>query len=72
MAFEAIGLTATAEQALAMIRPGRTAYLVEVPPATSTFALSGTALVMQAKGIQGLSWATVHQPSRCHASSTTT
>lgn len=54
VAFEAIGLTATAEQALAMIRPGRTAYLVGVPPATSTFALSGTALVMQAKGIQGL------------------
>lgn len=53
-AFEAIGLTATAEQALAMVRPGRTAYLVGVPPATSTFTVSGTALVMQAKGVQGL------------------
>ena len=53
-AFEAIGLTATADQALAMIRPGRTAYLVGVPPVASTMEISGAAMVLQAKGVRGL------------------
>ena len=53
-AFEAIGLTATANQALAMVRPGRTAYLVGVPPITSTMDISGAAMVLQAKGVRGL------------------
>ena len=53
-AFEAIGLTATGEQALAMIRPGRTAYLVGVPPVTSTMTVPGTLMVLQAKGLRGL------------------
>tara|TARA_B110000438_G_scaffold268597_2_gene284319 strand:- start:753 stop:1844 length:1092 start_codon:yes stop_codon:yes gene_type:complete len=53
-AFEAIGLTATGEQALAMIRPGRTAYLVGVPPFTSTMTVPGALMVLQAKGLRGL------------------
>ena len=53
-AFEAIGLTATAEQALAMVSPGRTAYLVGVPPVTSAMTISGAAMVLQAKGVRGL------------------
>jgi len=53
-AFEAIGLTATGEQALAMIRPGRTAYLVGVPPITSTMTVPGALMVLQAKGLRGL------------------
>jgi S-(hydroxymethyl)glutathione dehydrogenase/alcohol dehydrogenase len=53
-AFEVIGLAATAAQAVAMIRPGRTAYLVGVPAAGSMIELPGTALAMQAKGLQGL------------------
>jgi S-(hydroxymethyl)glutathione dehydrogenase/alcohol dehydrogenase len=53
-AFEAIGLAKTAEQAFAMLRPGRTAYLVGVPPAGSTIQLPGAATCLQAKGLQGL------------------
>jgi S-(hydroxymethyl)glutathione dehydrogenase/alcohol dehydrogenase len=53
-AFEAIGLPATAAQALAMVRPGRTAYLVGVPPADSTIELPGATTVLQGKGVQGL------------------
>ncbi|MBT4009128.1 MAG: Zn-dependent alcohol dehydrogenase [Actinobacteria bacterium] len=53
-AFEAIGLTATAEQALAMIKPGRTTYLVGLPPATSTMAVPGAFMVLQAKSLRGL------------------
>jgi S-(hydroxymethyl)glutathione dehydrogenase/alcohol dehydrogenase len=53
-AFEVIGLPATAAQAVAMLRPGRTAYLVGVPAVGSTIELPGTAMAMQAKGLQGL------------------
>ncbi|MEC9000131.1 MAG: Zn-dependent alcohol dehydrogenase [Actinomycetota bacterium] len=53
-AFEAIGLTATAEQALAMVAPGRTAYLVGVPPVDSAMTVSGAMMVLQAKSLRGL------------------
>src|SRR6185503_151774 len=53
-AFEAIGLTKTAEQAFAMIRPGRTAYLVGVPPMGASIQLPGIAMLMLGKGLQGL------------------
>jgi S-(hydroxymethyl)glutathione dehydrogenase/alcohol dehydrogenase len=51
--FEAVGLPLTAAQAVAMVRPGRTAYLVGVPPEASTLELPAS-LVRQAKGVQGL------------------
>ncbi|RZV40750.1 MAG: alcohol dehydrogenase, partial [Acidimicrobiales bacterium] len=53
-AFEAIGLAATAQQAMQMIRPGRTAYLVGVPPAGSMVELPGLQMAMQGRGLQGL------------------
>lgn len=53
-AFEAIGLAKTAGQAFMMIRPGRTAYLVGVPPLGESIQLPGTAMLMLAKGLQGL------------------
>ena len=53
-AFEAIGLAKTAVQAFMMIRPGRTAYLVGVPPVGESIQLPGTAMLMLAKGLQGL------------------
>ncbi len=53
-AFEAIGLSATVEQAFAMIRPGRTAYVVGVPPFGSQLQIPGFHLCMQHKGLQGL------------------
>lgn len=53
-AFEAIGLARTIEQAFAMIRPGRTAYLVGVPPFKSNVHLPGFDLCIQNKGVQGI------------------
>jgi S-(hydroxymethyl)glutathione dehydrogenase/alcohol dehydrogenase len=52
--FEAIGLPATIGHALQMVRPGKVAYLVGLPPAGSTLALPGTQMVLQNRGVQGL------------------
>jgi S-(hydroxymethyl)glutathione dehydrogenase/alcohol dehydrogenase len=53
-AFEAIGLSATAAQAVQMVRPGATAYLVGLPAAGTAIELPGTAMVLQHRGLQGL------------------
>lgn len=53
-AFEAIGLSRTIEQAFAMIRPGRTAWLVGVPPFGSHVHLPGFNVCIQNKGVQGI------------------
>jgi S-(hydroxymethyl)glutathione dehydrogenase/alcohol dehydrogenase len=53
-AFEAIGLSATAAQAVQMVRPGCTAYLVGVPAQGVPIELPGTAMVLQHRGLQGL------------------
>lgn len=53
-AFEAIGLNATAQQAFQMIRPGRTAYLVGLPAVGANIDLPGTAMALQARGLQGV------------------
>ena len=53
--FEAIGLAATANQAFHMVRPGGMAYLVGLSPAgTNYYEFTGNAMVMQAKGVQGV------------------
>lgn len=52
--FEAIGLTATAQQAVHMLRPGRTAYLIGLPPAGEDVSLPALPLVLQARGLQGV------------------
>lgn len=52
--FEAIGLTATIEQAFQMLRPGRTAYLVGLPAITDQITLPAAATVLSARGIQGV------------------
>ena len=53
-AFEAIGLSATAAQAVMMVRPGATAYLVGLPAAGVPIELPGTQMVLQHRGVQGL------------------
>lgn len=53
-AFEAIGLSATAAQAVMMVRPGCTAYLVGLPAAGTPIELPGTQMVLQHRGLQGL------------------
>lgn len=53
-AFEAIGLSATAAQAVQMVRPGCTAYLVGLPAQGTPIELPGTAMVLQHRGLQGL------------------
>ncbi len=53
-AFEAIGLPATATQAVRMIRPGATAYLVGLPPAGANIEIPGGPVVLQSRGVQGV------------------
>jgi S-(hydroxymethyl)glutathione dehydrogenase / alcohol dehydrogenase len=53
-AFEAIGLPATAAQAVMMVRPGATAYLVGLPPSGAAIELPGLPLVLQHRGVQGV------------------
>lgn len=52
--FEAIGLPITATQAVMMLRPGRTAYLVGVPPFDSSIELPGALISLQGRGLQGV------------------
>jgi len=52
-AFEAIGLPATAAQAVSMARAGGTAVLVGVLPAGETVAISGADLIFREKAILG-------------------
>lgn len=54
VAFEAIGLSATAAQAVQMVRAGCTAYLVGLPAQGTPIELPGTAMVLQHRGLQGL------------------
>lgn len=53
-AFEAIGLSTTAAQAVQMVRPGCTAYMVGLPAMGTAIELPGTAMVLQHRGLQGL------------------
>ena len=53
-AFDVVGHSETVGQALAMLRPGRTAWVVGIPAVGHQFSLPGTALVTSAKGVQGL------------------
>ncbi len=53
-AFEAIGLPATAAQAVQMVRPGCTAYLVGLPAVGTPIELPGTSMVLEHRGVQGL------------------
>ncbi|WP_300681873.1 alcohol dehydrogenase catalytic domain-containing protein [Nocardioides sp.] len=53
-AFDVVGRSTTVAQAVAMIAPGRTAWVVGIPPVGEELALPGLPLVTQAKGVQGL------------------
>lgn len=52
--FDVVGATATVRSAVDMLRNGRTAYLVGIPAAGVDLALPGLAMVVGAKGVQGL------------------
>ncbi|HTW15348.1 MAG TPA: Zn-dependent alcohol dehydrogenase [Nocardioides sp.] len=52
--FDVVGVPATLADALRMLRAGRTAYLVGVPPAGVSLELPGLDLLVQAKGVQAL------------------
>ncbi len=52
--FDVVGRSATLGQALGMLRPGRTAWIVGIPPVGHTLEVPGTALVVSAKGVKGL------------------
>ncbi|WP_235737605.1 alcohol dehydrogenase catalytic domain-containing protein [Nocardioides alcanivorans] len=53
-AFDVVGISATVNQAVGMLRAGRTAYLIGVPAAGATLDLPGLHMLTQAKGLQGL------------------
>lgn len=52
--FDVVGRSATLNQALGMLRPGRTAWIVGIPPVGHALELPGTAMVVSAKGVKGL------------------
>lgn len=53
-AFDVVGVTATMRQAISVLRPGRTAYLIGVPAAGATIDLPGMPLLFEAKGVKAL------------------
>lgn len=53
-AFDVVGRSATTVQAVQMVRPGRTAWVVGIPPLGETLDVPGLPLVTQAKGLQGV------------------
>ncbi|MDN5895008.1 MAG: zinc-binding dehydrogenase, partial [Nocardioides sp.] len=61
-AFDVVGVSATSAQAVAMARPGRTAYLVGVPPVGETLELPGLHMLTQAKGFRALLMGSNHFP----------
>lgn len=61
-AFDVVGRQATVAQAVGMIRAGRTAYVVGIPPVGEQLVLPGVALVTAAKGVRGLLMGANHFP----------
>ncbi|ANH37098.1 S-(hydroxymethyl)mycothiol dehydrogenase [Nocardioides dokdonensis FR1436] len=52
--FDVVGRSRTISSAVAMLRPGRTAWMVGIPPMGEEIVLPGLSMVTQAKGVQGL------------------
>ncbi|WP_166390402.1 zinc-binding dehydrogenase [Nocardioides ochotonae] len=61
-AFDVVGRQATVAQAVGMVRAGRTAYVVGIPPVGEQFVLPGLPLVTSAKGVRGLLMGANHFP----------
>jgi S-(hydroxymethyl)glutathione dehydrogenase / alcohol dehydrogenase len=53
-AFDVVGRSATAAQAVEMVLPGQTAWIVGIPPAGEEFRLPGARMIFSGKGIRGL------------------
>ncbi|MFB8002892.1 zinc-binding dehydrogenase [Nocardia sp. NPDC056000] len=53
-AFDVVGRSSTATQAVQMLRPGQTAWIIGIPPVGAHLEVPGTHLVTSAKGIRGL------------------
>lgn len=53
-AFDVVGRSATVLQAVQMVRAGRTAWLVGIPPVGEELRLPGLHVLTQAKGVQGV------------------
>lgn len=62
-AFEAVGLARTIAQAVRMTRPGRTAYMVGVPPVAADVAIPAADMVLTGRGLQGLLMGSNHFPT---------
>lgn len=61
-AFDVVGRQATVAQAVGMIKAGRTAYVLGIPPVGEQVVLSGLPLVTAAKGVRGLLMGANHFP----------
>ncbi len=53
-AFDIVGRAATIAQAVEMVDPGQTAWLVGIPPASEELRLAGAQMVFSGKGVRGL------------------
>lgn len=62
-AFEAVGLARTIVQAVRMTRPGRTAFMVGVPPAGVDVPVPAADMVLSSRGLQGVLMGANHFPT---------
>lgn len=61
-AVDVVGRGPTVAQAVGMLRAGRTAWVVGIPPLGEEFTLTGLPMVTQAKGVRGLLMGANHFP----------
>jgi S-(hydroxymethyl)glutathione dehydrogenase/alcohol dehydrogenase len=62
-AFEAVGLAPTIAQAVRMVRPGRDAYMVGVPPVAQAVPIPAGEMVLSGRGLRGLLMGSNHFPT---------
>jgi S-(hydroxymethyl)glutathione dehydrogenase/alcohol dehydrogenase len=62
-AFEAVGLAPTINQAVRMVRPGRDAYMVGVPPVSQPVPIPAGDMVLSGRGLRGLLMGSNHFPT---------
>jgi len=62
-AFEAIGLEATVQQTIGMLRVGQTAFMVGVPPVGRSVGIPAGLMVLSGRGVQGVFMGSNHFPT---------
>lgn len=62
-AFEAVGLSSTIGQAISMLRPGRTASMVGVPPVSAAVPIPAGEMVLTGRSLRGVLMGSNHFPT---------